>query len=225
MPAEETEETPDSVFWTAISVELGLGVLALLLGWLTNVDVRQWIPRPERAELANIFGGIGLGMLAAFPMLLLVAVLERIDWEPLRELKSLEELPVVSALLNLSRLELVTISIAAGIGEELLVRGWLMGWIIGPTADANVWRVGAAALVSSVVFGLMHPISVAYTVVAALMGLFFAGVLVWSGNLLVPIAAHATYDAIHLVLSKRQMEGEKRRPKAPSEAGGEKSRK
>jgi uncharacterized protein len=218
MPAEETEETPDSVFWTAISVELGLGVLALLLGWLTNVDVRQWIPRPERAELANIFGGIGLGMLAALPMLLLVAVLERIDWKPLRELKSLEDLPVVSALLNLSRLELVAISIAAGIGEELLVRGWLMGWIIGPAGDASAFTIAVAVVISSVVFGLMHPISVAYTVVAALMGLFFAGILVWSGNLLVPIAAHATYDAVHLLLSKRQQEREKQRPKASPEA-------
>jgi membrane protease YdiL (CAAX protease family) len=114
-------------------------------------------------------------------------------------------------------LELVTISIAAGIGEELLVRGWLMGWIIGPGGAADPWTIVAAVLVSSVAFGLMHPISVAYTVIAALMGLVFAGLLLWSGNLLVPISAHATYDAIHLVISKRQMEREKLHPKAVRE--------
>jgi membrane protease YdiL (CAAX protease family) len=49
------------------------------------------------------------------------------------------------------------------------------------------------------------------------MGLVFAGLLLWSGNLLVPISAHATYDAIHLVISKRQMEREKLHPKAVRE--------
>jgi uncharacterized protein len=201
---EEPEETPDSVFWTAIAVELGLGVVALALGWVTNVDVRQWIPRPESGQLGNILGGVGLGLLASIPMLIAIELLERIDWEPIRKLKALEDMPAISSLLELNKRELIAISIAAGIGEELLLRGWLMAWLLGPTNEATPLAIAIALIGSAIAFGAMHPITWAYSVIAAVMGLYFGALVFWSGNLLIPIVAHAAYDAVHLLLAKRQ---------------------
>ena len=42
--------------------------------------------------------------------------------------------------------------------------------------------------------------------IAALMGSYFGLLLVWSDNLLIPIMAHAVYDAIQLLMTKRQVE-------------------
>ena len=63
--------------------------------------------------------------------------------------------------------------------------------------------VGIALVASSLVFGLFHPITKLYIFLAALMGLYFGGLVLYTGNLLVPIAAHATYDAVQLILTAR----------------------
>jgi len=214
MSPDSSEENPDSVFMTAIAVELSLGVVAVLLGWFMNVDVRQWVPRLEPGNWGLILNGIGWGVAAAMPMLLAIAVIERIDWAPIRRLKELDEMPVVSALLALSTAELIAISIAAGVGEELLVRGWLMGWIIGPIAAATPLMIASGLLVSSVAFGAMHPITPAYAVLAGLTGLYLGGLVIWTENLIVAIVAHAFYDAVHLLLSKREYSAKKLKAKS-----------
>ncbi len=204
MSTEETEQTPDSVFSTAIALELGLGALAILLGWLCGVDVRQWIPRPEPGQWGQIASGFGLGALAAVPMLLAIELIEWIDWKPIRELQELEKMPIVSQLLELSAGELIAISIAAGVGEELLLRGWLLGWITGPLTSATMQVIVVGLVLSSLAFGLMHLITPAYAVITFVLGVYLGGLVLWSENLLVPIAAHAVYDAVHLLMAKRQ---------------------
>lgn len=206
MSTDETEQTPDSVFLTAISIEMGLGLLALLLGWMTGVDPRQWIPRLEAGQWAAIGQGLAIGAAAAIPILIAIELIERIDWEPIRQLKELEHLPIVSALLRLSWLELIAISIAAGVGEELLLRGWLMAWISGPLDEASPSIVLGALATSSIVFGLMHLITPTYAVIATFIGFYLGALALWTGNLLVPIAAHAVYDAVHLLLAKRHQQ-------------------
>jgi membrane protease YdiL (CAAX protease family) len=44
------------------------------------------------------------------------------------------------------------------------------------------------------------------------MGLYFGGLVLYTGNLLVPIAAHATYDAVQLIMTARQEAREAARP-------------
>ncbi len=210
LPNDETESEADSVFRTAITIEMGLGFVAILLGWITGIDVRQFIPTLETGHFSQVWSGLAMGVLAAFPMLLVVKLLERLDWEPIRGLKALEELPIVNTLLKLSAPELVAISIAAGVGEELLIRGWLMGWITGPLDTATPTLVIAGLVTSAIAFGLMHPITPAYAVIASFIGLYLGALVIWTGNLLVPIAAHAAYDAIHLVQAKRQQLADER---------------
>jgi membrane protease YdiL (CAAX protease family) len=199
----ETDAQADSVFVTAITVELGMGFIALLLGWLFSVDVRQWIPPLSPENSWAIISALLWGTLAALPMLAAVELIERIDWAPFRELRSLDQLPVVAALLRLSPAELIAISIAAGVGEELLIRGWLMGWLIGSLETATPIATGIGLIASSLAFGLMHPVTPTYIVLATLIGMYLGGLVIVSGNLLIPIVAHATYDAAHLLLARR----------------------
>jgi uncharacterized protein len=192
----------DSVFRTAITIEIGLGVAALLLGWATGVNVRQWLPEFNAENLVGILTAIGWGVIAALPMLAAIEVIERIDWAPFRELRELDQMPIVSTLLALSPAELITISIAAGVGEELLVRGWLMGWMVGPLETASLTGIVAGLVASSLAFGLMHPVTPTYIVLATAIGMYLGAIVLWTENLLIAIVAHAVYDAVHLLIAR-----------------------
>lgn len=204
---EETEQTPDEVFITAVVFESALAALAVLLGWLLGPSARELVPDFDLANLWPVGSGILYGCLAAIPILIVVELIRKLPWEPVRELERLSEDGMVAVLLQLRPAELVVISICAGVGEELLFRGWMMYWLLeGTTINAtpSMAEKAAALIVSSIVFGLFHPITRLYVVLAALMGVYFGALLMYTENLLVPITAHAVYDAVQLLLTARQ---------------------
>ncbi len=212
-PSETIEYTPDDVFRTAIVFEVALGGLAIVLGLTLGPDARLSLPQLDLASLPSIGYGCLYGLLAALPMLVAIEILKRIPWKPIQELEALSDDGMLKTLLRLSPVELLAISLCAGVGEELLFRGWLLSWMAGGSfADAFQARslniasleFWAAMIGSSVAFGMVHPISKLYVVIAALMGMYFAVLLVLSGNLLVPIIAHAAYDAAQLLLTAWQ---------------------
>lgn len=204
MSAEhDTAVDSDSFFATAVVFELGLGAAALLLGWLFDFDARMLIP--ETSDLASIAGGIAWGAAAALPILAAVFLLERLPIESVRRLSQLTEERLMQPMRHLSVLDLCCIALAAGVGEELLFRGWLQGWLIGPPSEADPTTVVMGVGAASLAFGLVHPISPTYVIVAALIGLYLGSLTVLTGNLLVPITAHALYDAVQLVLAQRQL--------------------
>jgi uncharacterized protein len=213
MPPEDpdnAEQTPDRVFLSAALFELALAALALFLGWAIGPSARATVPELVIDEVWPILGNVLLGCVAAGPILLFVEIIRRIPWEPIRELERLTDDGMLRTLLQLRPPELIMVSICAGIGEELLFRGWLMYWLadlvgladFSGGADTTL-AIGIALGLSSLIFGLFHPITKLYVVLAALMGLYFGGLVLYTGNLLVPIAAHATYDAVQLILTAR----------------------
>ena len=87
--------------------------------------------------------------------------------------------------------ELALICVAAGVGEEMLCRGvigTLSHWL-GP---------GAGLIVAGAVFGLLHPITPAYAILAGLIGVYLGGIWMVQGNLLSVMVAHALYDFLAL---------------------------
>lgn len=100
--------------------------------------------------------------------------------EPVREY-----LPASGGELGLFR----AVSVAAGIGEELFYRGFLI-WYFGQFMPP-VWAV----LASSALFALAHVMfGVAATVRAGLMGLVLAGLFVFSSALWASILLHTAVD-------------------------------
>ena len=92
-----------------------------------------------------------------------------------------------------SLIQLAFISALAGIGEELLFRGVIQGAldsIVGPAV---------ALITASFLFGCAHLITVTYAIAATVIGVYLGLIWVLSGNLLVPIVAHAVYDFAALV--------------------------
>lgn len=206
-PADE--QTPDEVFLTAVLFECGLAVVALILGWAIGPSARQLVPELELEQWRPIVQGVLWGIVAAIPILILISLLVRIPWKPIQELDALTNDGMIKTLLQLRPSELIVVSLCAGIGEELLFRGWLMYWLegIASSISPNVneaWAIGSALVISSVVFGVFHPVTKLYIVLATIIGLYFGALVIYTENLLIPIVAHATYDAVHLIMTSRE---------------------
>lgn len=187
------------VFRTALTIEIGLGFIALLLGWITGIDVRRWLPRFETDYAYSIALSIAGGFVCTFPMIIGIDLLLRIKLRAIQEINQLEASADIKPLLELRTIEIVTLSIAAGVGEELLLRGWLMGWLLDIDAPIAFGQSVIPLIVSSLAFGLMHPITPLYMALTGLLGFYLGAVTIWTEDLLLAMVAHASYDAIQLI--------------------------
>ena len=219
--ATADEQSPDDVFVTAVVFEIALGLIALALGWGLGPDPRELIPKFDPETVWPVVSGVMWGLIAAIPILIFIEVVRRIPCGPVRELERLSDDGMMKSLLSLRPLEMVAISLCAGIGEELLFRGWLMYWLadtytaislhagltaksdFGASMATSTAAMAVALVVSSIAFGMVHPITKLYIALAAIMGLYFGALAIWTGNLLVPITAHAAYDAAQMLMTAR----------------------
>ncbi len=126
---------------------------------------------------------------------------------------------IVPMFKNCTWVELAAISLLAGLGEELLFRGVFQAAMVQWTGDflphsPAFARVGdwMAIVGVAILFGLLHAVNVAYTVLATLMGLYLGWLWLATGNLAVPIVAHAVYDFLALlyILRRCKREGQER---------------
>ena len=107
-------------------------------------------------------------------------------WTPFKKIQDFVKEQLAPTLSDCQTWELITVAAFAGIGEEVLFRG-----VIQP-------RVGWMA--ATVLFGLAHPITVTYVILAAVLGGLLGQLQVLGGNLWAPIIAHAVYDYIGFCL-------------------------
>ncbi len=63
-------------------------------------------------------------------------------------------------------------------------------------ANTSTW---VGVLLASVLFGMMHPMTLAYAVLATIMGVYLGWLYLATGDLLTPILTHAAYDFVVLV--------------------------
>jgi membrane protease YdiL (CAAX protease family) len=117
---------------------------------------------------------------------------------PLRRIMAILRQLLLPLFRRCTVVDLALVSIAAGVGEELLFRGLIQG---AATPWLGTW--GAVA-VAGLLFGLAHPITTAYIVFAAAMGVYLGVLWVVCDNLLAPIVAHALYDFVALVYLVRR---------------------
>lgn len=92
---------------------------------------------------------------------------------------------VKKIFMNAKLSDLAVISLLAGIAEEVLFRG--------------VLQVKFGITAASIIFGLIHCVSVAYVIITIIMGFYIGLLYKLSGSLLVPIQLHFIYDLCALV--------------------------
>lgn len=173
----------------AVGVEGGLFLLAVGVGALLDA--------PPLRLIRWHAGVIAVSVGATVPLLVGLALLlqRRPSWlEGLLRIVQRELQPLFAAS---TRMDLLLVSLLAGLGEETLFRG-----LIQPLLEARLPLV-PALLVTNLLFGLAHPLSRAYVLSAAGIGLYLSWLQVASGNLLLPILVHALYDFGALLLIRR----------------------
>ncbi len=192
----------------AVLCEGSLALLALVLGMLVGHSPAARLRLVDAAHAGRM---LLVGVLAVAPMLAAFVLLPRLPWAGLQ--RGLEEVErVVQRLFAGARLgELFAVSLAAGLGEELLFRGLLQDglarWLGVPYGQP------LGLFVASVLFGLAHPLSAGYALLAGLNGAYLGGLMILTGSLWPPVVAHAVYDLLalrHVLLA---------RPASPPQAG------
>jgi membrane protease YdiL (CAAX protease family) len=189
--------TPQSFALIAGIFEGGLALLAVGLGWLLGqrpLETFRW-------SLADA----GWGVAATVPPLVMFGLCLKCPWRPFVELVRVVDSFVVPLFRHVRVVELAAISLLAGLGEEMLFRGVIQQAVTDWVGEPYGHAVGLA--VAAFLFGLVHRITLTYAILAGLIGLYLGAIWLLSGNLLVPILAHALYDfvaMVYLVRLRRQ---------------------
>lgn len=170
--------------------ELALVILSLIV-------VRLYYGNYFPYNFSLDFRDILIGLASAVPIsitiyLLMAGPISRITWIQ-RAMSQINEklyLPFGRSIRSLTIFEIVLISCAAGIGEEIFFRGMMQSFI-------GVWW-------AAVVFGLLHALTPAYFIIATAVGIWLGLLYQFSDNLLVPMVAHAAYDIFALNFLRMQ---------------------
>ena len=183
---EAQRPAPNSLLRLALAGELLLVLLALV--WASYRDLPlNVIAGPWPRDVA-----IGAGAAAALAIVNYGLLCRAPAVRPVRAIRRVYRDLLKPAFAGIGVREVVVISLAAGIGEELLFRGVLQPEI--------------GLIPASLVFGALHTGgrgTLAFGCWVTLMGAVLGLLAAATGGLLAPIVAHALYDAAALVYIRR----------------------
>lgn len=173
----------------AVAVEALLGIAGLAIA--------RWAGTPIGDQLELSAPALARGVAALALMLVMLGAMMRSSWRPIVELRRQVTMLVEQMFGGASWPGLLAVAVAAGVGEELLFRGALQPLAVRWTGPA------AGVALVSVVFGLLHAVSLAYFVAATAIGLLLGWLAAAYQDLTAPIFAHAAYDFVALVMLRR----------------------
>lgn len=151
--------------------------------------------QPVSASLSWL--DLALSIFVTGALLLLFVILLRASAAPFRRIRDILERVLLPLMRNCHWLELAAISIAAGVGEEWLFRGFLQGELASHLGGVP------AIVLASIVFGFCHYITRTYFILATVLGAIFGWLYFATNNLLTVIVIHSLYDFIALLILQR----------------------
>jgi len=211
-PSPQAQQSEGDIVAMSLAFEGGLGIVALFIGWLVG-ESPWWQIHWRAADVA-------WGVAATLPLIGLLLLSMRVRSGPLASLQETVKRLIGELFRDCSTGELALISTSAGFGEELLFRGIIQHYAATPELP------GLGIGVAAVAFGLAHPLSLTYFVVATLIGAYLGWLALLFDNLLVPIIVHGLYDfvAMLILLRKVPQESEADASEEPEEAGNRATR-
>ncbi|MDG2364428.1 MAG: CPBP family intramembrane metalloprotease [Methylococcaceae bacterium] len=172
----------ENFFKQACIFEGSLIGLALVLGWLADINPFASLYFSETAFLH--------GIIATLPIFMIFLALYQLNIKSLTKIKTLLLDMLGPVLLRYHWTDLLILAAIAGISEEILFRGVIQPWM------ESSWGMLTGLIVSSILFGLAHAVTLLYFLLATLMSAYL-GLLLdidTSRNLLIPIVTHGFYD-------------------------------
>jgi membrane protease YdiL (CAAX protease family) len=188
-----TQNKP-TIFVVGVTFELGLAVLAIGLGALFGMAplAAIWID-----SVGSALTGVLSGIVLAWPPFAVLVGFDRYPPRHFARIKQILNDEIMPLFAGCGPGQMIILALAAGIGEEMLFRGFLQD-LLARTFHGTVGLIGAV-VVTNIAFGLVHRLTWMYAIWAFGMGLYLSLVYLWSGNLLEAIIAHACYDALALL--------------------------
>ncbi|MEO9750248.1 MULTISPECIES: CPBP family intramembrane glutamic endopeptidase [Marinobacter] len=172
----------------ALGFQAGIGVVGMLAIFLFGIPVQYDGLSPGSVVLWGVAGSVAT-----------YVVIMMLTWLPGRLRDSLD-----SQLEQLHRFAceyswpvLVALAVFAGVGEELLFRGAIQGWLAQHTHDV------VAIVAASVLFGMVHYLSFTYFLLATGLGLVLGVAYALTDSLLLVMVWHGVYDMIALYCLRR----------------------
>lgn len=177
----------------AILFEGAMALLGALLALICGLDLSKAFYTPD---LATLFSQIALGIGLAVGLGIFFTILDYIPSSHLKQISDLTKETVSETMKNSSRINRFLVCLMAGVGEEVLFRGFIFlaifeFWPWGLEFNMNII---VAVVVSSILFGLGHYVTAIYFLITGLLGVAFCLVFLRTGLLIAPLVAHALYD-------------------------------
>jgi len=196
---------PPNLLGLGLIVEGGMAVLAVGLAWFGFFQKNQPLAEIPGYSMEAWSSLLVWGVVATFPMLAYLLVFH--FWTPafFRPMQQFVDTKLKPLFKNSSVLELLVLSLLAGICEELFFRWCLQGGItsvlegqIGATPAMIVGLV-----VASIIFGGCHWVNASYGITTMLVGAYLGLTMVWTSSWIVPAIAHALFDFVALIYIAR----------------------
>lgn len=199
----KTQLGEGSILLSGLVFEMSLGVAGSLCAWKLGLPI---FGKGFHVSLATFLQGT----LGAVPLLGFVYLIEQLPFQWLKETASQTQRIIAEYFLSKSRSEIGVLCVCTGIAEEIAFRSFLFSWLV---SRMNL-STPQGLIVSSVVFGVFHPVSPAYVCIASLAGSYFGFLYIITGNnVFVPAVAHAVYDFVVLEVSRNQKKSSSRKNK------------
>ncbi len=196
---DEAQLTPKAMTRLGLGLEFSLLLLALLLSEFGLFDRRQTLgqqladlqARPFELMAWTAAGLLGLGVLASAMLLL--------PFGPFVRYREMMFSTIAPWFRHMSTGQIALVAIAAGIGEEYLFRWSIQGGL-------ENWLPSVVAITgASVLFGLLHCVSLMYVAFAIIAGLILGLQMYGSGSVLPAAAAHGLFDLWALLFLVRRV--------------------
>lgn len=172
------------------------GLMALTALWIAGREALTLALQPSGTNTAL---GIAAGLASVAAIRWAMAGAR--DWQQ-RFRRNLLEIGGQLAT-NLTVVDLAFVALLAGLGEELLFRVALFDWLEGFAGGG--WALAGTSLL----FGLVHPVSRVYVLYAALVGALLGAMTMATGTVWAAVVAHAVIDFAGLLLIRPEIANRK----------------
>ncbi len=178
-------------FKVACYFEGSLIVVAIVLGWIADIDPFANIIFSEAAVFYGIIGTI--------PLFIFFVALYQIKIDAFQQVKRTLLETLAPSMHRYHWTDLFILGAIAGITEEILFRGVIQPWI------ESSWGMTSGLIASSIIFGMVHAVTPLYALLATLVGIYLGLSMDWGGqrNLLNPIIIHGLYDFLAFLVIVR----------------------
>lgn len=176
-------------FVAAIGLELFLGFIGIVLLWLQGATIQPLLSLGIKYWL--------LGIWSAGPVLAAVYYVLSGTGLIANQIRSFFSEVIGPIFKGWNPLHFLLLSLASGIGEEILFRGAIQGWL--------TLQMGAVPgiVLTGLLFGILHAVRWWYFAYAIMAGWYLGWLMVASGTLLVPALCHATLNFVTLAWFSR----------------------